>query len=392
MAIRTDIYSIDWDVSPRIINIDISVTEANAQDLYDTCKYLEGLPGGMDEDQICDAGGWEPLGGGDYVGITVSLFNAKYKFADRPGPDWVICNMAGGNVVAFTDASKSSTLYPREPSAYVSADRTASTAATTKELEAIQYASYQNGVWYKSDSGYVYGDIDTVGNRQYPVNNIADAITIANEKGFDTIYLLDDININGGSELSGFHLTGRSHVTTDVNIQAAANCPNLSITNCVITGTLDGGTEIRFCSVGTINYVNGHIHDSGLAGTITLAGNNDAVIANCYQIDYNTDPVVDMGGVGQNLVVVEFSGRLNIENMTGSKLGASLSGGAIILNSATVTSGEVEVAGSGYLVDENGAEIETGTWNGGVVVENRLNNPAHNAKHAAEAVWNKELP
>lgn len=129
MTIRTDLYSIDWDVSPRIILIDISVTEGNAQDLYDTVRHLEAQTLAMDDDPIIDAGGKEYLEDGKAVGITVSLYNAKYAFAARPGPAWVICNMTGGNVVGFTDPTKTVPVYPREPTAYVSADRSASTAA-----------------------------------------------------------------------------------------------------------------------------------------------------------------------------------------------------------------------------------------------------------------------
>jgi hypothetical protein len=130
MTIRTDLYTIDWTQSPRVIWIDISVLEANTQDFYDTCRWLEAIQ--TDEPPIIDAGGWEPLGGGVYNGITVSLFNAVYAFADRPGPDWVICNMTGGNVVAFTDDTKTTTIYPRLPTAYVSADRTAASSATIR--------------------------------------------------------------------------------------------------------------------------------------------------------------------------------------------------------------------------------------------------------------------
>lgn len=129
MAIRTDIFTIDWSVSPRVIWIDIAETEVSAQDLYDTCKQLEFLHTGIDEPVICDAGGWEPVGD-FFVGITVSLFNAQYAFADRPPSTWVVCNMAGGNVVAFEDETRTVEIYPRKPTAYVSADRTASSSAT----------------------------------------------------------------------------------------------------------------------------------------------------------------------------------------------------------------------------------------------------------------------
>lgn len=137
MAIRTDIFSVNWDLSPRIINIAEGFLEVNVQDMYDTLRHLEASPGGIDEAPICDAGGWEPLGGGSYVGITVSLFNAKYKFCDCAGPDWTIANMTGGNIVAFTDRSATVEMYPREPSTFISADRSAASSATTTELDGI---------------------------------------------------------------------------------------------------------------------------------------------------------------------------------------------------------------------------------------------------------------
>ena len=130
MAIRTNIYTVDWSVSPRVIWIDISQTEGNVQDLYDTIKHYEAIYDGIDEPILGDAGGSEPLSDILFNTITVSLFNAVYAFADRPGPDWVICDMKGGNIVSFTDESRTTALYPRMPTAYVSADRTASSSGT----------------------------------------------------------------------------------------------------------------------------------------------------------------------------------------------------------------------------------------------------------------------
>jgi hypothetical protein len=130
MAIRTDIYTIDWDSSPRIIWIDISETEGNVQDLYDSIKYYESIFDGVDEPILGDAGGKETIDTGVANTITVSLFNTLYAFADRLGPTCVICNMKGGNIVAFTDETRTTPIYPRMATNYVSADRTASSSGT----------------------------------------------------------------------------------------------------------------------------------------------------------------------------------------------------------------------------------------------------------------------
>lgn len=382
MSIRTDIFTIDWDVSPRLIWIDIAYDEVSAQDLYDTCKHLEALDGGKDEDQICDAGGWEPLGLGQYVGITVSLYNAQYAFAARPGPDWVICNMGGGNVVAFTDSTLTTELYPRYPTAYVSADRTASSSATTQEQEAIAYTSFQNAIWYDSASGNSGFDDNggLNGNRQYPLDNLADVLTACSKWGFSNIQLLSSAVIDGGLDYSLKHFIGSSHVFTDVEITDAANTYRCTFDNCNIWGVLDGGTHIQNCIVGEVSYVNGHIHDSGLYGHIYLDGNEDAAIINCYTLDAESPPTVNMGLSGQNLAMPNYSGYIYIEDITDPdvKVGIGMNSGVVFLDS-TISEGYVIVSGTGELVNN-------ATGNSIISTTGLTSNAS-----ISEAVWNSIL-
>jgi hypothetical protein len=100
LPVRNDI-SVDWYVSPRIITVAAPSTSIYVQDLYDTLKYLEEFPENLIYGQIVRGSGKEPLGGGVYVGLTVTLMNAKLKFEDRPGPNFVQCEVTGGNLVAY---------------------------------------------------------------------------------------------------------------------------------------------------------------------------------------------------------------------------------------------------------------------------------------------------
>ena len=383
MAIRTDIFSIDWSVSPRVIWIDIAFSEVSAQDLYDTCKHYEALHGGVDEPKICDAGGWKPIGPGQYVGITVSLFNAQYAFEARPGPDWVICNMAGGNVVAFTDESLETELYPRYPTAFVSADRTASSSATTQEQEAIAYTSFQNSVWYDANSNNS-GLIDNNGlngNRQYPLNNFPDVLLAMVKWGFSTIQLLSSCIIDDGLDYSGIKFVGTSHVKTTVEIDTNADVTNCKIVNCNVWGTMDGGVTIEHCTVGNLAYVNGEILKSGLYGTIFLDGDENAVIESCYTIDAENPPHIDMGLSGQNLAMPNYSGYIYIENINDEnvKVGIGLNSGVVFLESS-ITEGYVILSGIGEYV--NNATGNSIINTGGLVGNNSI----------ADAVWEKELP
>jgi len=88
-------------VSPRIITVADTETAVSLQDLYDTLRALESAPSGCDNESIVSAGGKELLGPGVYVGLTVTLLNARLAFAARPGPDFTQCIVSGGNLVAL---------------------------------------------------------------------------------------------------------------------------------------------------------------------------------------------------------------------------------------------------------------------------------------------------
>ena len=100
MTIRNDI-SIDWNVSPRIIQVaknGVESTKLTVQDLYDTLRNKSASNEGIDKPEIVDGSGKEDLGSGTSVGLTIKLFNSKVKFEDRTSP--TECEIYGGNLVA----------------------------------------------------------------------------------------------------------------------------------------------------------------------------------------------------------------------------------------------------------------------------------------------------
>lgn len=376
MAIRTDIISIDWSTSPREVLIAISETEVNVQDLYDTCKHYEALPSGVDELFLCDAGGKEPLGGGVLVGITVSLFNTVYVFADRPGPDWVICNMTGGNVVGFTDDTRTTELYPRKPSSYVSADRSSSSSATQSELDAIQYSSYQNAVWLDVEAG-TPGQAFPIGTREYPSNNVIDAVAIADTKGFDTINFVHDLILTTGHDVSNMHLVGNGKSKSMLTIMPDALTADCHVTDCTITGTMDGDSEFAFCSVKDVFYVNGAMYKCLLEpGTITLGNNSVMHALECDSGVPGTDtPTIDMGGSGQSLGMRGYDGGIKLTNKTGPEsVSIDLSSGQVKIDLSTVLEGTIIVRGVGKVIEATtGENMPSGLWGNLVLLNETIN-------------------
>jgi hypothetical protein len=284
-----------------------------------------------------------PLDDGVYGGWEIG---DSYKIWNK-----IQCEVTGGNLVAVDEnGDELSSFFP---TAFTHVIRTSSSSATLSELDAIQYSSYQNGVWIDiagSTSGIAYPS----GTREYPVNNVTDAVSIANDKGFDTLYILRSMTLGSSADLTDFIIRGRSPSNTSITIDPSAITNNITIENAFVTGTLDGGSTIRDCTIDGLTYVNGYVLNCGLSGTITLAGNEEAVFNNCYTYDQDNAPTIDMGISGQDLAMPNYSGLLTITNLNdaSNEVGVGLNAGAVVLDSSVVA-GTVIISGIGTLTDNS---------------------------------------
>jgi len=308
-----------------------------------------------------------PLTGGAGEGWTVGDNYAVYH--NEP------CSITGGNLVAVDISGDPMTATFSTPNIFLKT--TSSSSATLSELDAIQYASYGGGVSLdinSTNSGTNY----PTGNVEYPVNNLTDAVSIANIKGFRVLFIRSSMTgvnaLDSGTDISNFMLMGESSTNTAVEIATSAISNNIRIKNCDVTGVLDGGTHLSACTVGDISYMNGYIENCGLYGTISLDGDEDAVLSNCYIVDVATTPVIDLGGEGQDVIVVDWSGQIKFQNMTGdNRVSVQIDGGKVILDS-TISAGYVGINGIGQLEDNS-----TGTATvhiGGLINREQITTPS----------------
>jgi len=127
MTYRSDV-TIDWSVSPRIIEVASPSTEITIQDLYDTLRTLEAAAVSIDDSEIVSGAGKENLGGGVLVGLTITLLNAQLSFEARIGPSFTLCKVSGGNLVAVDSVGADmDAIYPTD---YVTVSLALSSSAT----------------------------------------------------------------------------------------------------------------------------------------------------------------------------------------------------------------------------------------------------------------------
>lgn len=384
MSVRTDI-TVNWYSSPRIITVAAPSVELTMQDLVDTARMLEAGINTMDDGHLVDAAGKESLGGGVLVGITVTLKNAKVAFEGRGGPTYTQCNISGGNLVALDVAEAE--MSPIEATAFTQIVLANSSSATLQEMEAIQYSSYNGGVTVDITGSSVGIDYP-IGTPREPVDNLTDAMSIATDRGFTTIYVVGDITIDSSGNYSGMIFVGESQTKSEFDVDPNANVSNCEFYDATVIGTLDGNSKLRNCRIAGLNYIYGVIEQCILdTGTIVLGGGATAQFLDCWSGVPGTDtPVIDMGGSGQGLSLRNYNGGVTLENKTGTdKASIDLNSGQIKLKD-TVTNGTIVCRGVGKLIDfVTGDYIPSGVHNGCTIV-NELITPMITELHQLQGL------
>lgn len=357
MSVLTNLV-IDWTVSPRTVTVGAPDTEITLQDLVDTLRYEEARTINMIYPYLVSAAGKEALGGNVYVGITVTLQDAKLAFEARGGPTFVQCNVSGGNLVAV-DANGDD-MDPIQTTAYTQVVRTSSSSATLQQLADIQYSSFNGGVTIDVTSSYS-GTGYPVGTPRQPVNNLADAMSIATGRGFTVIYVIGDLTIDASGDYSSMIFTGESQTKTSMTVSAGANVTNCEFYDAHVDGTLDGNAKLRNCLITDLNYVYGIIETCILGlGTITLGGSDTAHFLDCWSgVVGSGTPTINMGGSGQPLSLRNYNGGIKLTNKSGTdKVSIDLNSGQVVLDS-TVINGEIVIRGVGKLTDNSTATVDS---------------------------------
>jgi hypothetical protein len=237
---------------------------------------------------------------------------------------------------------------------------------------ALQAAAFEGEVAMSVLTG-TSGTTFPQGTRAFPVDNVADAITIAQTRGLRTIRVLSNQTISSGDFSDGFTFVGDNFNVT-LTMNPGANVTNCEFRNLTITGTLDGNNALRQCAIGTLTYVNGFVFQCGLSDVVTLGGTVTASFLQCYSLiaggGPNAYPSIDMNGTQITpLVVRDWQGGLGIQNRSGGTADSSidLSSGRIIF-AASVTTGEFTVRGIGDVEDSSGgtAVVQDKTVNAAV--------------------------
>jgi len=122
--------TLTFDRDIKVMTVSLPDTSITCQEIYDQCRDYEDNQTNLDILTLVTGAGKDDLGGGESVGITITLINDwRLAFAARPGPTWVSCTVFGGNLVAVNAYSNN----PVYPTAYTQVQIRQSTSPSAIE-------------------------------------------------------------------------------------------------------------------------------------------------------------------------------------------------------------------------------------------------------------------
>jgi len=351
MSVLTPVVS-SWDGANRRAYLAEGVSDFYPiEDIYHEYRNQRRLDHGLRKyEPLLKAAGNIPKGGGAFTPRYVVLLEG---FKLIPFNETLQLNQLGDMIT--DDPDTDATLYDVSGLTVAKPIFIKPSNAETVQLnsESIVFSSFQGAVWVDTINGYEDKGSSTEpnGNTERPVKYISLAVDIAYERGFNKIQVIGDLTLTTGDIVEGLELIGTSHVNSDLIVESGAECLKTMFRDFNITGVLDGESEINNCTVGDLEYFDGHIHDSRLDGTIVLSGNQNALIDDCSMLNILNPPVVDCGYSNQNLILNNWSGQLTIKNTgVNNNIGVGCDAADIILD-PSCNEGIIAVSGTGSVTN-----------------------------------------
>lgn len=340
--------SIDW--ATRVINVpraDLTLVQSNPVEVRElnlnqfrlALKDLEDDSEGMPFPNTHSHNGEVLLGGIVYARVIEIINNYTVTFEDgQYAVNLIGANSNVGDVVNVNQVSV----------------RTANSAGLISN-QAIEYASYNGGVTIDAAAG-VSGTAFPIGTPQSPVNNIGDAVFIANFRGFSTIYVVGDLNLVTGDVLGGYELVGGGRNKTLVTIDPGASVPDIRLSLLTVQGEFDGKASFNKCTILDITSVEADISECILSGDITLIGNGSTIIEDSRDGLLLTGeyPTIDFNSTGHSLGVRDYHGDIEFKNKSGNgNVEVNISTGGKVVLDSTVSGGNLKFTGAMQLVDNS---------------------------------------
>ncbi|MEA2038098.1 MAG: hypothetical protein U9O94_11425, partial [Nanoarchaeota archaeon] len=198
------------------------------------------------------------------------------------------------------------------------------------------------------------GTLSPIGTHEFPVNNLADALTIAAAHEFQTFRVHGNLVIDGEDIKDMTFLADRS-LGNSVTVTSMTNTDSCYFEDLTVSGILSGSVRFTRCVLGEIVNFDGGAKNSLLTDKITITGTGANYLTECDV--YITDPAgkteINIGNTTLNIITCR--GGFLLTNKTSINTTAvNLVAGTVEVDPSCI-SGSIQIKGLVNVIDNSSA-------------------------------------
>lgn len=363
--------AIIFDGVALLITLESGVSEVEVKDVYEAWKDWIKLSDNSKYPAAFRPDGGAPLTSIINQGSYFFLNNTvgwRMKPPEEDGTIYLVGNLAVEDTTlpAFlpTDGAFTSAILGLQP---------ITQGVTPQMASQLEINTFQGLVCVDETSAFsgtgIAANGSPIGSRSAPVNNWADALLIAVERGLNSFNVITDSVITGG-DFSGGYQFRADRLNTMLTINAGANVTGCSVTHITLNGELDGLNHIFDAEVETLTDASGEFSRCDLDSTVAI--NGDIHVINCYS-GVAAEGYPSITNIGTNEVIVrDQRGSIGVDGMTGGSHSIGVYGGRLVIEAGN-SGGTIYVRGDPYeitdlsggavtLVDQTGSQRLHEIW------------------------------
>ncbi len=231
----------------------------------------------------------------------------------------------------------------------LSAHNVSGSAGTSQKVN-----NYEFRVCLDVDNGAT-GTAYPMGSKESPVNNLADALTIAELYNFKIINICGELTIEDEEDIGGYTFTSARSLTNKIIIVNAETEGTL-FDNVTISGQMDGSVRYTYCVIDDVTNLKGGVKNSLLLNNLDLVTADKAIyLTDVDSLISSVDEYVEIEVNTAKLNMIRCHGNFELKNKTGTDMTfIGLSGGKIKIASSC-TAGSIFISGIAEIEDNSGA-------------------------------------
>lgn len=227
--------------------------------------------------------------------------------------------------------------------------------------EYVQRMTYDNKVAIDVVNGKA-GTEYPIGTERTPANNLTDALSIAQAKGFKSLHVIGNLTLGSGEDVGGYTIIGNGASAnlsqTQITFADGYSGYKATFRNCRVEGPQSGETFYYNCVIGNITNAHCFYYNCIMEGPVQLedwgaTSTHMVVYEACYSakdffiLDYNGSPL--------DAAFVDWKGDLRIINVTEADTVINIfSDASHIEIDSSCTAGLIAVHGISTVVDNSG--------------------------------------